>query len=168
MRHPESTQGQTRWLGQQTEAGRSKRRPQAPGLFPDAPSPGATSYPSPSRYTWVSLQRGKTRPRVQLEELAGTEGELWPLGPSRACPPPPSSSAPTCCLGNPPPGGPSHPGSKVPAWKPPAGSAAAGAGLPPAVPPGKDRAWLVGIPAPCFSPVSHLPDQRQQSSGSQL
>lgn len=59
--------------------------PPLPSLLPLA----ATSYPSPSRYTWVSLQRGKTRPRVQLGELAGDRRKAIVPQHLTSLPPPP-------------------------------------------------------------------------------
>lgn len=59
--------------------------PPLPVLLPLA----ATSYPSPSRYTWVSLQSGKTRPRVQLEELAGDRRKATVSSASPFLAPPP-------------------------------------------------------------------------------
>lgn len=98
--------------------------------------PVAVSYPSPSRYTWVSLQRGRTRPRVQLEELAGQrESRCPPAAPHFLAPSLPLP-APTCYRGSPLPGGLSHPGSRGLLWKLPAGSGAEGVVLPPAGLPG--------------------------------
>lgn len=111
-------------------------RPPHPAVSFPVP-PAATSYPSPSRYTWVSLQSGRTRPRVQLGELAGAEESRCP--PARA--PLPASlplPAPTCCQESPPPEGWSHPGSDVLLWKLPGGSGAGEAGRPPAGLPGED------------------------------
>ena len=105
-----------------------------PSLLP----PVAISYPSPSRYTWVSLQRGKTRPRVQLGELARDRRKA--IVPQHLTSLPPSLPLParTCCRGNPLPRGLSHPGSDVLLWKLPAGSGAEGAVPPPAGLPGED------------------------------
>lgn len=110
----------------------------SPGPSCPLPTPVATSYPSPSRYTWVSLQRGKTRPRVQLGELAGDRGKAIDPQPLTSLPPSLLLPAPTCCQGSRLPGGLSHPGSGVLLWKPPAGSGAGGAVLPPAGLPEED------------------------------
>lgn len=103
-------------------------------LFPPPPPPVTASYPSPSRYTWVSLQRGKTRPRVQLWELTGDRRATVPQH-SQLCPNPPLPT-PTCCQESPPPEEWS-PDSDTLLWTLPAGSGVVGAGLPPAGPPGK-------------------------------